>query len=366
MSQLFLLAVSLFSFLAVISSADYFISPFGDDTNPGTQASPFRHVSFGLSKASAFDKIFLLPGTYGYDNKFNVVQNATIVAFSSQVFLSCQAASGSQYVTFNSQSIWLTLQNITFLSCASAIDMGEGTGQALNLYGVTFSQNTRGISVEEEGNQMIATIACDSCDFNNNNFGIYYSQGYGLLSLRLSNTIFAGNSVGINVYPDGGPPTQGTWSITTSQFQSNGVALSLNSNTVSISHSVFTRNGNMTLTPGSAVQLVRCALSLDTVSMSGNMGSTGGAVFLDQGSALSAANSVFDGNMATSQGGVFFEGTNIMVNLQSCGITNNMANTAGAFYCSTSTNSFLVCDSCTLSGNTSKDGSPISNCGSMP
>ncbi len=60
-SGLFLLLLSL---PCLMPGADWYIAPSGADTNPGTQASPFRQIRAGVAAAAPGDTILVADGSY--------------------------------------------------------------------------------------------------------------------------------------------------------------------------------------------------------------------------------------------------------------------------------------------------------------
>jgi hypothetical protein len=42
----------------------YYVSPRGNDANPGTPTAPLRHIQAGINKANAGDRVMAMPGTY--------------------------------------------------------------------------------------------------------------------------------------------------------------------------------------------------------------------------------------------------------------------------------------------------------------
>src|SRR5438876_3011842 len=61
-----LVVVALFPVLALarIHAADYYVSPQGSDSNPGTSAQPFRTITRAYNLATAGTTIIVLPGVY--------------------------------------------------------------------------------------------------------------------------------------------------------------------------------------------------------------------------------------------------------------------------------------------------------------
>src|SRR5262245_57060180 len=49
---------------ASLEAATYYVSPTGNDGNPGTEAQPFRSVVYGSSRLKPGDTLYLRAGTY--------------------------------------------------------------------------------------------------------------------------------------------------------------------------------------------------------------------------------------------------------------------------------------------------------------
>jgi parallel beta helix pectate lyase-like protein/uncharacterized protein DUF1565 len=62
----------LLSFSGWAQAATYYVSPAGNDANPGDPNAPFQHVSRGASAAQAGDTVVVMDGTY--DNEGQVAQ----------------------------------------------------------------------------------------------------------------------------------------------------------------------------------------------------------------------------------------------------------------------------------------------------
>lgn len=61
--------------------ATYYVATTGNDSNPGTQSSPFRHLSKGAAVARASDTVVVMDGTY--DNEGAVAPNYVVTLQSS-------------------------------------------------------------------------------------------------------------------------------------------------------------------------------------------------------------------------------------------------------------------------------------------
>jgi hypothetical protein len=58
-------------------AAEYYVSPTGSDSNPGTQASPFATVQKGANAASAGDTVWLRAGTYSITSQLTLSKSGT-------------------------------------------------------------------------------------------------------------------------------------------------------------------------------------------------------------------------------------------------------------------------------------------------
>jgi hypothetical protein len=56
---------------AVATASDYYVSPGGNDANPGSQDSPFRTIARGVLSAGPGDRIILEDGTYGNEGNLS-------------------------------------------------------------------------------------------------------------------------------------------------------------------------------------------------------------------------------------------------------------------------------------------------------
>jgi len=59
------------------SAAEYYVSPTGSDSNPGTQASPFATLQKGNNSASAGDTVWLRGGTYNTTGQITLSKSGT-------------------------------------------------------------------------------------------------------------------------------------------------------------------------------------------------------------------------------------------------------------------------------------------------
>jgi uncharacterized protein (TIGR03790 family) len=97
------------------SATAYYVAPDGDDSNPGTQSAPFRHVSkAALTATQAGDTVIVMDGTY--DNEGVVAPDSVVI-----LLYSGQAASP---ITFKAQNrgkaILDSMNSSTTASCDGA------------------------------------------------------------------------------------------------------------------------------------------------------------------------------------------------------------------------------------------------------
>jgi hypothetical protein len=59
------------------SAAEYYVSPTGSDSNPGTQASPFATVQKANNSAAAGDTIWMRAGTYSSTGQITLSKSGT-------------------------------------------------------------------------------------------------------------------------------------------------------------------------------------------------------------------------------------------------------------------------------------------------
>ena len=60
-----------------VLAAEYYVSPTGSDSNPGTQASPFASIQKANNSAAAGDTIWMRAGTYYSTTQINLSKSGT-------------------------------------------------------------------------------------------------------------------------------------------------------------------------------------------------------------------------------------------------------------------------------------------------
>ena len=66
------------------SAATYYISPTGDDANPGTEAQPFQTIQKGLESATDGDTVRLLEGVYENYSTFSNLYSLSMHFFGTK------------------------------------------------------------------------------------------------------------------------------------------------------------------------------------------------------------------------------------------------------------------------------------------
>src|SRR5882672_7932148 len=112
-------AVPLFALLNVSALATtFFVSPSGNDNNPGTQAAPFKSITKAQSVATSGDTVTLRGGTYsgftiaGSDSNYNFVHNIT--------------KSGITYAAFSGETPVFSFSGTTTAKRVAAFHIANG------------------------------------------------------------------------------------------------------------------------------------------------------------------------------------------------------------------------------------------------
>jgi hypothetical protein len=126
-------AVMMVTFGASAMGADYFVSPQGDDGNPGSKEKPFKAIAKATGSARAGDTIHLAPGTYAerIAPAHSGVANAPITLHGDGngdvVWTTPQAppAKGMGAALDLNGKSYFTIEGITFKDCTCWITMGD-------------------------------------------------------------------------------------------------------------------------------------------------------------------------------------------------------------------------------------------------
>lgn len=154
---------------SLVSAADYYVSPSGNDSNSGTSSSPWKTVQKGVSSASAGDNIYLREGTY-----------------NESVSISKSGASGSP-ITLSSYSG----ENATINGGSSSAIKSSGGVKYWNLQGLTILSTNR-YTVQLGGWGVT----------ENSNWTIKNNKIYGSTIIKGNNVLVESNEAN-GIYPDG-------------------------------------------------------------------------------------------------------------------------------------------------------------------
>jgi hypothetical protein len=246
----------------------YYVATTGSDSNPGTQAQPFKTISKGIATAASGDTLLVADGTYNEHDLDFGTKNLVLQSQSNHpaaCILDCQQLGagiliqGGQTATISG----LTIQN-----------------------GLTPNNHTAGGVYVSFSNASVT-----NCLFTGNGFG--FSNGLGADAL----------------YVDGSNVT-----VTGCTFSANGnisrgvdsVVFVGNSGNAALSDCTFANNASTPLAqggaPGSVCTVTRC-------SFTGNSGLYAGAIDEDLGGGtLTATACIFQGNSSVMFGAVVCEG----------------------------------------------------------
>ncbi len=113
-------AISIYLLVAILSapcfSADFFVATTGDDSNPGTEAQPFKSVQKGCDAASAGSTIFVKAGVYSERVVISKSGNASDGFVTLRNFASDSVAiDGTALIAPDGSSALLTITNQSYV-----------------------------------------------------------------------------------------------------------------------------------------------------------------------------------------------------------------------------------------------------------
>src|SRR2546430_2078821 len=73
----------LFLLCSSLQAATYYVSVAGNDSNPGTSGSPWRHLSKAAATVAAGDIVIVRDGTYDNESQVGPIYVVTITASGS-------------------------------------------------------------------------------------------------------------------------------------------------------------------------------------------------------------------------------------------------------------------------------------------
>ncbi len=118
------------------AQSNYYVSPTGVDSNPGSRSQPFQSISAACSQAGPGDTVFLLPGKYLGTNRLTQIhgrpnQPLTILSFDPNHLAVIDGQSDPSNTAFHpgialENCSWINICGIKFERCwNSAVDLKE-------------------------------------------------------------------------------------------------------------------------------------------------------------------------------------------------------------------------------------------------
>ncbi|HEU5080599.1 MAG TPA: carbohydrate-binding protein [Opitutaceae bacterium] len=171
-------------------AATFYVSPTGSDSNPGTQAAPFRSITRAQSAASSGDTVLLRGGTYsgftiaGSDSNYNFVHHIT--------------KSGITYAAFTGETPIFNFAGTTTAKRVAAFRIATGvsnvTFRGFQVVGVPVGSQKQSECFRIQGNAHFDRVVCRDGQAN----GFYFTtDGSGsCTNCDAYNLIGVGQSVG--------------------------------------------------------------------------------------------------------------------------------------------------------------------------
>ena len=163
-------ALVAFPFLALLPlatfAATFYVAPSGNDSNSGTQSSPFRSITKAQSVASSGDTVTLRGGTYsgftiaGSDSNYNFIHNIT--------------KSGITYAAFTGETPVFNFAGTTTAKRVAAFHIASGvtvTFRGFHVTGVPVGTQKQSECFRIEGNATFDRVTCR----NNAANGFYFT-----------------------------------------------------------------------------------------------------------------------------------------------------------------------------------------------
>lgn len=177
---------------------DYWVSPSGSDSNPGSQAQPWRQISKAIQVVGAGDTVHILDGTYNGGLTIQKVgTSASPITFKAEGSNVVVNAGGTDtiFVTFSSYVVIDGLRSFNANRAALRIDQSDH----VTVKNCTFGNNYRwGIFTDFSDDLVIENNTCYGSQVEH---GIYHSNSGDRPTIR-GNTVYSNNANGIHMNGD--------------------------------------------------------------------------------------------------------------------------------------------------------------------
>lgn len=199
--------------LGASEAATYYVAKTGDNSNPGTQSSPWQTISFAENNARAGDKVIVSAGTYSENVTVNGSGSAgAVITFqgSGNPFIAGNLLISGTYITFDGFTV-----SPPSVGSYSACDI-EGSNNTLSNtvvtnYGATASDQATAISTGGSFNTV------DHCSILNlNDIDVFHIWGH---DITISNNTVS--QVNVTDYAANHTDFVQTWGLQSSQISYN-------------------------------------------------------------------------------------------------------------------------------------------------
>lgn len=192
------IAILLLAAASTASASDYWVSPAGADTNPGTQAQPFRQISRAITVVQAGDTVHILDGTY--NGALTIQKTGTAAA---PIVFKAEGANvvvnpGGTDTIFVTYSAYVTLEGLRSFN-ANRAALRIDASHHVTVRNCVFGDNARwGIFTDFSDDLLIEN---NECYGSVQEHGIYHSNSGDRPVIR-GNTVHSNYACGIHVNAD--------------------------------------------------------------------------------------------------------------------------------------------------------------------
>ena len=223
LSLLVPLLASLFALPSAAWATDYYVSPSGNDANPGTAALPWRQISKAISVVAAGDTVYIADGTY--NGALVITKTGTAVApitFKAQGTGAIVTPGGTDtiFITFSSYVVIDGLRSFNATRAGLRIDASDH----VTVKNCVFGDNARwGIFTDFSDYVLLEGNTCYNSGLEH---GIYHSNSGDYPTIR-GNILYGNNACGLHMNGDismGGDGTISYALVENNIIYNNGVA----------------------------------------------------------------------------------------------------------------------------------------------
>jgi len=317
-------------------ASTYYVSPTGSDSNPGTEAKPFKTIGAAFTITNSGDTVTLENGVYSGPGDVDLILNETTITINSlggaaNAVIDCAGSSSHNhhFLTLTGDGAPSDPSSVTGITIKDAYT--SSNGGAINL-----------------GTSFLLVSACVFTNNFGNNGGAVYSDASS--GVQISNSTFQGNEASSS---GGAGHFQGPLILSNCMFANNssqysGAIYSSGTSTLSdcsISDNTTGGGGIVENDSGAGMQIQSCAFTHNTTN--GNNGT-----LLNYSGQMTVSDSTFIGNTDVSGGGAVSNQQGSMVVASSI-FANNSAPYGGAIY----NNAVLKLLGCSMTANCATSGS---------